>query len=120
MFQTGKGTLLPLSKLGTTPIAGDGATSYLRARRSTKGGGSSWKQFEAWIKDMSHRRWAQRIMLIRISNHGYGSAGRPGCDREFETTPRWRYFCGKCRKNHDVLKGPGCHVWTPQTRDRKG
>ena len=31
--------------------------------------------------------------------------GRPGCHREFETTPRWRFFCGKCRKHPDVLKG---------------
>ena len=27
------------------------------------------------------------------------------CSKPFETTPRWRYFCGKCRKSHDVLKG---------------
>ena len=31
--------------------------------------------------------------------------GRPGCHRTFRTTPRWRYFCEKCRKSHDVLKG---------------
>ena len=27
------------------------------------------------------------------------------CSKPFETTPRWRYFCGKCRKSRDVLKG---------------
>ena len=27
------------------------------------------------------------------------------CSKPFETTPRWRYFCGKCRKSHDVLNG---------------
>ena len=31
--------------------------------------------------------------------------GRPGCEREFETTPRWRFFCDTCRKNREVLKG---------------
>ena len=27
------------------------------------------------------------------------------CSRPFETTPRWRYFCPKCRLSGDVRKG---------------
>ena len=27
------------------------------------------------------------------------------CSRPFETTPRWRYFCPKCRATVNVQKG---------------
>ena len=46
-------------------------------------------------------------MPTRISRLRLRECGRPGCEREFETTPRWRFFCGKCRKNREVLKGLG-------------
>ena len=28
--------------------------------------------------------------------------GRPDCDRTFETTPRWRYFCCMHRKSQEI------------------
>ena len=28
--------------------------------------------------------------------------GKPGCDRTFETTPRWRFFCPRCRQTKAV------------------
>ena len=27
------------------------------------------------------------------------------CAKPFETTPRWRYFCGRCRATKDVRMG---------------
>ena len=30
--------------------------------------------------------------------------GKPGCDRTFETTARWRFFCPKCRVSPVVKK----------------
>ena len=30
--------------------------------------------------------------------------GKPGCHREFETTPSWRYFCPRCRVCSDIKK----------------
>ena len=34
----------------------------------------------------------------------------------FETTPRWRYFCEKCRKSHGVLKGLRVEYGIPGAR----
>ena len=65
------------------------------------------EQFEPWIKRYEPPPLGSADHADPYFKKRVRKCGRPGCDREFQTTPRWRYFCEKCRKSHDVLKGLG-------------
>ena len=70
-----------------------------------------------------HEPWIKRYQPPKIGEADHADpyfkprlreCGR--CSKPFETTPRWRYFCEKCRKSHGVLKGLRVEYGIPGAR----